>query len=89
MSGEKGRLYAAYPAEAECILLELNEGQYVSPDESRAERARLAAGFAKRLRAEDDARQREEEDEQRAWQAEERVRERNERQAWGRLNGKP
>ncbi len=45
------KLYTRYPAEAECIRLEIREGQYVDPARFTAEHRQLADAWVVRQRA--------------------------------------
>lgn len=89
MSGRPKRLFAAYPAEAECIRVEIQEGHYVDPETFHQKKRDLAAGWEARRRAEEEKRAAEGAAKQRQRDEERLADLRTEREAWVRVDGRP
>lgn len=81
------KLYVRYPAEAECIRLELKEGQYVAPARFDAEYRRLAAAWHAREKAQAGALQQQRDTEIAVQQAEAVATLQRARAEWLRMGG--
>jgi hypothetical protein len=86
-SGRPRQLYACYPAEAECIRLEITEGRYIDPARFTAERLRFAAAWRAREKAYANAQEREEAALEVRRQAEEEAQAKQERKVWQQMGG--
>ncbi len=89
MSGAPKRLHAAYPAESECIRLEIREGRYVDPDSFHENRAAFTADWAAERQAQAERAASDEAARQRRRDEDRLAELRQERDTWLVLGGRP